>query len=84
MDTLQNDIDDLEAEKADLKQRLQALAKRNVLEDLGMRPTGFAGPSPGKSAEIAAMLKKPSSPAGAGEYGSIQFLVPLRNQDFIV
>jgi len=62
MDTLQNDIDDLEAEKADLKQRLQALAKRNVLEDLGMRPTGFAGPSPGKSAEIAAMLKKPSSP----------------------
>ena len=37
LDAMQNDIDQLEAEKSELKERIQAQQKRSVFQDLGMR-----------------------------------------------
>jgi len=68
LDSLQSDIDALEAEKAELKKRLVAQSKqRNVLTDLAFKsPAGAA--VPGARSEIASMLA--SSTAGLFEIRS--------------
>ncbi|CAK8697051.1 unnamed protein product [Clavelina lepadiformis] len=56
LDALQNDIDTLEAEKAELKQRLSAHAKRGTLSDLGLRAPTLGATSPTTSSGIASIL----------------------------
>ena len=71
LDALQNDIDTLEAEKAELKQRLSAHAKRGTLSDLGLRAPTLGATSPTTSSGIASIL------ANAAASGFFTLILPV-------
>jgi len=72
LDALQNDIDALEAEKAELKQRLLSVqtSKRNVFSELGMKPSGLGTAMPGAASGIASVL---STAAAPGDQSDVVF-----------
>ena len=56
MDALQSDIDALEAEKADLKERLKTVSKKSLFEGISRQSSGIAALVTGQGLHVTLVL----------------------------